>query len=100
MDIAATRAQLRSVLTGPLGGSSAQQAIREMAAPNPALFFEIGVSVLESLQESPVRTKAYPRLLGCQEFLRELIRLGRHSDEELKRLCASWLKIDGFCSST
>ena len=96
MDTATIRERLRSVLTGHLGGISAQEAIRELAEPNPALFFEIGVSVLESLRESPARAKAYVRLLECQEFLRELIRPGRYSDKELKRLCASWVKIDGL----
>jgi hypothetical protein len=96
VEIAAIRAQLRSVLTGPVGGNSAQLAIREMAVLDPVLFFEIGVSVLEHLKEGPHRPRAYARLFDCPEFLKELVRVGRYTDAELKELCATWIKIDAF----
>jgi hypothetical protein len=96
MDISAMTVQLRSLLTGPFGGQSAQQAIREMVAPDPALFFECGMAVLQLLRESPAKARAYARLFDCPEFLLELFRPGRYDDVQLSDHCAAWIKIDGF----
>ncbi|HWC95754.1 MAG TPA: hypothetical protein VG456_03365 [Candidatus Sulfopaludibacter sp.] len=64
MDIQATRALLRSHLTGAVGGHSAQ------------------------------RQKAYARLFECPLFLREMFRPGRFTDGKLKEQCAAWIKVD------
>ncbi len=90
------RVLLRSILTGSLGEQSTQPTIRKIASPDPALFFEVAILVLEALPDSPERPKAYARLMDCQEFLKELIRIGRYSDQELQGLCATWIKIDGL----
>jgi hypothetical protein len=97
IEITATRALLWSALTETtLSEHAAQRTILEIAAPNPALFFDIGISVLESQPDSPRRPKSYARLMECREFLKELIRIGRYSDTEFQRLCSAWIKIDGF----
>jgi len=79
-----------------LGGQSVQQVIREIAAPDPALFFECGMSVLQLLRESSAKARAYSRLFDCPEFLRELFRPGRYDDVALRDQCAVWIRIDGF----
>ncbi len=97
MDSTATRALLWSILTKTtLSEHAAQETILKIAAPDPALFFEVGISVLDSQPASPRRVRAFVRLVECQAFLKELIRIGRHSDREFKRLCAAWIQIDSF----
>jgi hypothetical protein len=96
LTFSAVRALLRPVLDQPLGEQAAEAAIREIAAADPALFFDAALSILESPSDAPCAPRVYARLFGCSTFLVELVRTGRFSDKELLQRCSDWIAIDRF----
>jgi hypothetical protein len=95
LTVSAVRALLRPVLDQPLGEQAAEAAIREIAAADPAVSFDAGLSILDSQSEA-CAPRVYARLFGCPEFLTELVRTGRFSNNELFERCSEWIKIDRF----
>lgn len=93
---AGIRAALWGALTRAPAGNTPYHSIREIAAADPRLCFDVALSILDSLVEAPLRARACARLFEYPEILLELLREGRYSDEELHQRCAEWIRCDQF----
>jgi HEAT repeat protein len=72
----------------------AQSALRKASSADPELFFQAGYRLLESMPDSLERTRVCNGLLGCPQFLVELIRKDRFSLPKLIQICRSLAAID------
>ena len=92
--IRALQASLRSALQLPEGSTHAQTALRKTSLADPELFFQAGYRLLESMPDSPERTRVCNGLLSCPAFLVELTRKERYSLPKLVEICRELAAID------
>jgi hypothetical protein len=85
---------MSAALGGPEKTGQLRTAFQDTSFSDPELFFQAACRFLESLEDSPQRTRAYISVLACPEFLIELTRKERFSILRLVELCREFAAID------